>query len=236
MNSSPARGHLREHTEPPETVPLPPGPYELRVAGLRTRWPGGEPDGEIVTLGDMELVLPPGRRAALVAGGPLGTSALAAVLLGFLDYEGTATLNDVELRDLPGEDVRRVIGLCARDTRILHATVADNVRVARPDATDDDVAGALRRAGLELAPGAVIGDREGTLPPAACQRLALARVLLADQPVLILEEPTEEPGMLTDLLSAAEDRTLLLLTHRAAVPGAAPILRHVDEVVMLSGR
>jgi ABC-type transport system involved in cytochrome bd biosynthesis fused ATPase/permease subunit len=236
VSPSPARGHLREHTEPPRTVPLPPGPYELRLAGLRARWPDGEPDGEMVTLGDVELVLPPGRRAALVASGPVGASALAAVLLGFLDYEGTVTLNDVELRDLPGEDVRAVIGLCARDTRILGATVADNVRVARPDATDDDVAGALRRAGVDLPPEAVVGDRDGTLSAAARQRLALARVLLADQPVLILEEPTEEPGMLTDLLSAAEDRTLLLLTHGAAVPGAAPILRHVDEVVTLSGR
>jgi ABC-type transport system involved in cytochrome bd biosynthesis fused ATPase/permease subunit len=236
VNSSPARGHLREHVEPPETVPLPPGPYELRVAGLRARWPDGEPDGEMVALGDVELVLPPGRRAALVASSPVGTSALAAVLLGFLDYEGTVTLNDVELRDLSGEDVRGVIGLCACDTRILRATVAENVRVARAGATDDDVDGALRRAGLELPPDSLVGDRHGALSPAARQRLALARVLLADQPVLILEEPTEEPGMLTDLLSATQDRTLLLLTHRAAVPGAAPILRHVDEVVTVSGR
>jgi ABC-type transport system involved in cytochrome bd biosynthesis fused ATPase/permease subunit len=226
-------------TDPPAPHPLPPGPYELRVEGLRTRWP----DGEVVTLDDADLLLPAGRRVALVAAGRVGASALAAVLLRFLDYEGTVTLNDVQLRDLSGDDVRRVIGLCARDTRVLPGTVADNLRAARPDATDEEVEDALGRAGLGLRPDAVVGDgstgrtetaanRSGdVLTGVERQRLALARALLADVPVLIVDEP--EDG--DDLLAAAGDRTLLLVTHRTAVPGAAPVLRHVDEVVTLSG-
>jgi ATP-binding cassette, subfamily C, bacterial CydC len=235
-------GHLAAHAERPETVPLPPGPYELRVADLRIRWPDGEPDGQPISLGDVELLLPPGRRTALVTSGRVGASALAAVLLGFADYEGSVTLNGVELRDLAGDDVRTVIGLCARDTRLLGDTVADNVRIARPDATDHEVAGALRRAGLDLVPEAAAGD----LGAAGRQRLALARALLAGQPVLIVEAPEEpdetddeadgEAGVLAGLLSAAEDRTLLLVSHRPVVPGATPILRHLDEVVTLSGR
>lgn len=230
-----ANGHGPAHEEPPEPLPLPPGPYELRVADLRTRWP----DGEVVTFGDADLLLPAGRRVALVARSRVGTSALAAVLLRFLDYEGSVTLNDVELRDLSGDDVRSVIGRCARDTRILPATVEANVRVARPDAADDEVADAMRRAGLGDPPGALA--RDDSVSGTERQRIALARALLADLPVLIMDEPEDGPSgepsdaVLTELLGAAKDRTLLLVTHRAAIPGAAPMLRHVDEVISLSG-
>jgi ABC-type transport system involved in cytochrome bd biosynthesis fused ATPase/permease subunit len=215
--------------EPPAPLPLPPGPYELQVTGLRTHWP----DGEAVVLDDAELVLPAGRRVALVARGRVGTSALAAVLLRFLDYEGTITLNGVELRDLSGEDVRSVIGLCARDTRMLPATMAGNVRAARPDATDEQVADAMRRAGLDPAADRTVGEPDGDVR----QRVALARALLADVPIIIVDDPDDGragDSVLTELLAAAEDRTLLLVTHRVIVPGAAPILRHVDEVITLS--
>lgn len=216
--------------EPPAPLPLPPGPYELHVTDLRTRWPDGEPDGELVTLGDADLWLPPGRRVALLGHSRVTASALAAVLLRLLDYEGTVTLNGVELRDLAGEDVRRVIARCSHDTRILPAGVVDNVRLARPDATDDEVADALGRAGLT--PDDTVRESG-----AERRRVALARALLADVPVLIVDEPDDagDEG-LADLLGAVEDRTLLLVTHRAAVPGATPILRHVDEVISLSDR
>jgi ABC-type transport system involved in cytochrome bd biosynthesis fused ATPase/permease subunit len=221
--------------EPPAPLPLPPGPYELRVAGLRTHWPDGEPDGEMVALGEADLLLPPGRRVALLGHSRVTASALAAVLLRLLDYEGTVTLNGVELRDLAGEDVRRVIARCAHDTRILPAGVADNVRAARPDATEEEVADALGRAGLS--PDGPAGESGGVR-----RRVALARALLADVPILIIDEPgeadePEEPEEgLADLLTAAEDRSVLLVTHRAAVPGATPVLRHVDEVISVSGR
>jgi ABC-type transport system involved in cytochrome bd biosynthesis fused ATPase/permease subunit len=218
--------------ERPAPAPLPPGPYELRMARLRVR----RPDGAGVTFGDAELLLPPGRRAALVGCGRHGVSALAEVLLCLLDYEGSVTLNGVELRDLPGDDIRSVIGRCARDARILPATVAANVLAVRPDAADGEVAEAMRRAGLGDPPGGVVGD--DTASAAARQRIALARALLADRPLLIVDEPADDPGgtVLAALQEAAEDRTLLLVSHREAVPGAAPILRHVDEVVSLSGR
>jgi ABC-type transport system involved in cytochrome bd biosynthesis fused ATPase/permease subunit len=226
--------------KPPAPLPLPPGPYELRVANLRTRWP----DGEVVALGDADLLLPAGRRVALVGPSRVGASALAAVLLRFVEYEGTVTLNDVQLRDLSGDDVRKVIGLCARDTRVFDATVADNVRVARPDATDDEVASVLHRAGIGLPPGALVGEQGVAVSGGERQRIALARALLADVPVLIVDivdEPDAQlaedaaDAVLAELLAAAEGRTLLLITHRAVLPGAAPILRHVDEVLTLSG-
>jgi ABC-type transport system involved in cytochrome bd biosynthesis fused ATPase/permease subunit len=215
--------------EPPAPLPLPPGPYELRVADLRTRWPDGEPDGEMVSLGDTDLLLPPGRRVALLGHSRVTASALAAVLLRFLDYEGTVTLNDVELRDLAGEDVRRVIARCAHDTRVLPAGVADNVRPARPEATEEEVADALGRAGLR--PADSVGESADVR-----RRVALARALLADVPIILVDEPEEPDEGLADLLTAAEDRSLLLVTHRAAVPGATPILRHLDEVISVSVR
>jgi ABC-type multidrug transport system fused ATPase/permease subunit len=229
--------------EPPAPLPLPPGPYELRIAGLRARWP----DGEVIAFGDADLLLPPGRRVALVACGRLGVSALTAVLLRLIDYEGSVTLGGVELRDLAGDDVRRVIGRCSRDTRVEHATIAAGVRSARPEASDEQVADAMRRAGLGDPAGTAVGD---SLPGDVRLRVALARALLADLPVLIVDRHgddftaghTDDPAddsadaVLAELLDAARDRTLLLVSPHGAVPGGTPILRHVDEVVALSGR
>ncbi len=231
------RAEVRKIAEPPAPLPLPGGPYELRVSGLRTQWP----DGEVVALGDADLLLPPGRRVGLVARSRVRSSALAAVLLRFVEYEGTATLNDVQLRDLAGDDVRGVIGLCASDARVFDTTIAENVRIARPEATDDDVVEALRRAGIGLPAEALAGEEGVVVSGGERQRVALARALLADVPVLILDEPdagltdAAAEAVLAEFLDAAEGRTLLLITHRPVVPGAAPILRHMDEVLALSG-
>ncbi len=237
MDATPLAHRHRRAPESEVPLPLPPGPYELRVSDLRTRWP----DGEVVALGDADLLLPPGRRVALVGRGRVATSALAAVLLRFVEYEGTATLNGVQLRDLAGDDVRGVIGLCARDARVFGTSVAENVRVARPDATDDEVVRALRRAGIGLPAEALVGEEGVVVSGGERQRIALARAFLAGVPVLILDEPdaglTEAAGeaVLAELLDAAAGHTLLLITHRRVLPGAAPILRHMDEVLTLSG-
>jgi ABC-type transport system involved in cytochrome bd biosynthesis fused ATPase/permease subunit len=219
------------------SLPLPPGPYVLRVSGLSTRWP----DGEVVELHGADLLLPPGRRVALTACGRLGGSALAAVLLRLLDYDGTVTLNDVEVRDLSAGDVRRVIGLCACDARVHAGTVADNVRIACPGAADADVADAIHRAGVGLEPAAPLVDGDGFVPGGRRQRVALARALLADVPIVIIDDPDPDldvaaaQAVLSEMIDAAGDRTLLLLMRRAALPGATPVLRHVDEVLALNG-
>ena len=228
-------GGLAAVTEPPAPLTLPPGPYELRIAGLRARWP----DGHVITLGDADLLLPQGRRVAVLGGSRVDTSALAAVLLRLLAYQGTVTLNGVQLYDLSGADVRKVIGRCAQDAGVFDATLADNVRPARPGATDEEVVGALRQAGITLPPDTRVGEHG--VSGGERQRIALARALLADVPILILSEPEHRRGediadtALTDLLTATEGRTLLLVTHRVALPGASRILCHVDEVVTLSG-
>lgn len=222
-------------TEPAEPRELPSGPYELRVRDLRASWPGGAD----VDLTAADLVLPAGRRIAVLGRSGAGKTTLAAVLLRLLDYRGGVTLNGVELRDLAADQVRTVIGLCAQDAHLFDTTVAENVRLARPAATDADVADVLRRAGFDLDPETRVGEHGTAVSGGERQRIALARALLADVPILVLDEPDAHlddataDAVLTDLLTAAGDRTVLLITHRAAYPGAAPVLRDVDETQTL---
>jgi thiol reductant ABC exporter CydC subunit len=175
--------------------------YELSLRGVRAGWPGT--DGE--TLRGLDLELPQGRRVAVVCegGGDAGRSTLVAVLLRLVDYEGSVTLNGVELRDLAGDDVRAVVGLCARDAHVFDATVAENIRIGRPGATDSEMAEALRRAGLAAwlatLPDGLdtrLGAHGSAVPGGTRLRIALARALLADVPVLIVDEP--EPGSWPD--------------------------------------
>jgi ABC-type transport system involved in cytochrome bd biosynthesis fused ATPase/permease subunit len=194
----------------------------MRVAlcDVTTRWPGGEP----VRLGDIDVAA--GRRLAVVGATGGGMSALAAVLLRILDYRGSITLNGMELRELAGDAVRRIVGHCGQDTHLIDATVAENVRIARPGSSDAEITAVLRRAGLSVG-DLMVSARER-------QRIALARALLADVPVLVVDEPAsalDPDAMLIDLLTAAAGRTILLTIRRAVLPGAHPMLRHVDEVI-----
>ncbi|WP_460365439.1 ATP-binding cassette domain-containing protein, partial [Actinocorallia lasiicapitis] len=191
-------------------------------------------------LGPFDLELPPGRKVALFGASGSGKTSLAAALVRFADYGGSATLGGTELRDLDDDAVRRVIGLCAQDAHLFDTTIAENVRLAKPDASDEQIAEVLHRAGLDLGQDRRVGEHGATVSGGERQRIALARALLAGFPVLILDEPDAHldedtaDRLLADLLQAAGDRTVLLITHRPGVPGADPVLRHVDEVVTVT--
>ncbi|MEU7291801.1 thiol reductant ABC exporter subunit CydD [Streptomyces exfoliatus] len=219
----------------PETPPA--SPFPLELAGLSARHAGQERPA----LADFRLTLEAGRRVAVVGASGSGKTTLAQVLLRFLDVEqGMYRLGGVPARELDGDAVRRLVGLCAQDAHLFDSSVRENLRLARTGASDEELREALRRArlldwvdGLPEGLGTLVGEHGSRLSGGQRQRLALARALLADFPVLVLDEPAEHLDLATadaltdDLLRATEGRTTLLITHRLHGLDA------VDEVLVL---
>ncbi|MGO9959583.1 MAG: thiol reductant ABC exporter subunit CydC [Solirubrobacteraceae bacterium] len=233
-----------EVIDSPPTVPEPlrpvvpgPAPHTLLVRGLRSRYP----DREAWALDGVDLDLTPGRRVAVVGPSGGGKSTLAGVLLRFLPYqEGSVSLNGVEVAALDSEEYRRVIGLVAQDAHIFDSTLEENLRLARRDATEDQLRAALDQVrlldwALNLPAGLAteVGERGARMSGGQRQRLAVARALLADFPVLVLDEPGEHldtptaDAIVADLLDVTRGRTTLLITHRLAG------LEEIDEVLVL---
>ncbi|MFI7060799.1 thiol reductant ABC exporter subunit CydC [Kribbella sp. NPDC050124] len=222
--------------EPANPVPLPAAPYSIRLRGVRARYPSGP-----LALDGIDLDLAPGDRVAVVGPSGAGKSTLAAVLLRFLDLEsGTASLNGVCLGDLESEVLRRVVGVAEQDAHVFDRTIGDNLRLARPEATEAQVRSALAVVGLlawvdDLPNGLAteVGEHGARLSGGQRQRLVVARALLADFPVLILDEPTEHldpraaDALTSNLLTAASGRTTLLITHRLSG------LEAVERIVLL---
>ncbi|MFJ9815996.1 thiol reductant ABC exporter subunit CydD [Streptomyces sp. NPDC101151] len=223
--------------EPERPRQAPASPFPVVVRGLAARHAGGHRDA----LDGLDLTLEQGRRIAVVGPSGSGKTTLAQVLLRFLGpAAGSYTLAGVDASALAGDDVRRLVGLCAQDAHLFDSTVRENLLLARKDATEADLRDALARArlldwvdGLPAGLDTLVGEHGARLSGGQRQRLALARALLADFPVLVLDEPAEHLDLPTadaltaDLLAATEGRTTLLITHRLAGLGA------VDEVIVL---
>ncbi|MGW0118819.1 thiol reductant ABC exporter subunit CydD [Streptomyces sp. NPDC003327] len=225
--------------EPGSPAAPPAGPFPLELSGVTARYAGQERPA----LDDFALTLEPGRRVAVVGASGSGKTTLAQVLLRFLDVEhGTYRLGGVPAWELDGDEVRRFVGLCAQDAHLFDSSVRENLRLARPGAGDGELREALRRArlldwvdGLPAGLDTLVGEHGSRLSGGQRQRLALARALLADFPVLVLDEPAEHLDLATadaltdDLLRATEGRTTVLVTHRLHGLDA------VDEVLVLDG-
>ncbi|MGF0174796.1 thiol reductant ABC exporter subunit CydD [Streptomyces sp. Marseille-Q5077] len=225
---------VREPARPRQT---PASPFPVAVRGLTARHAGQDRDA----LAGLDLTLEQGRRIAVVGPSGSGKTTLAQVLLRFLDSDaGSYTLGGVDAHALDGDDVRRLVGLCAQDAHLFDSSVRENLLLARKDATEAELRDALHRArlldwadGLPDGLDTLVGEHGARLSGGQRQRLALARALLADFPVLVLDEPAEHLDLPTadaltaDLLAATEGRTTLLITHRLAG------LEAVDEVVVL---
>ena len=170
-----------------------------------------------------------------------GKSTLAGVLLRFLPYQsGSIELDGLEASQLDGDEIRRVVGLVSQDTHVFDSTLEENLRLARREATVDELREALAEArlldwvdGLPLGLATELGERGARMSGGQRQRLAIARALLADFPILILDEPGEHldtqtsDAIVGDLLANTCDRATLLITHRLAQ------LDEVDEVIAL---
>jgi ATP-binding cassette subfamily C protein CydCD len=230
-------------TEP--ACPATPRGHGLAVDRVLAGW------GDRPALRDLSLTVAPGERIAVVGPSGAGKSTLAALLLRFVDpWQGTVALGGVATRDLAPDDVRRRVGLVDDDPHVFATTVVENIRLARPSADDTEVETALRQArlgpwldGLPEGLDTWLGDGHAQVSGGERARIAVARSLLADQPVLVLDEPTAQLDHATaeeladEILgdpvrgntAAGEDgpagRSVVWITHDAVGPD------RVDRVV-----
>jgi ATP-binding cassette subfamily B protein len=190
----------------------------------------------------IDLEIPPGQVVAIVGASGSGKSTLGDLLTRRIDPDaGRILLDGHNLRSVRLSDLRRHVALVEQDPFIFHATVNENVRYARPDATESDVERALQAAGLaELVASmpaggdTVVGERGKQLSAGERQRLAIARAFLADPAVLIMDEatgaldPSAEAAVLDGYERVMNGRTVLLITHRLDVA------RRAERVVVLA--
>jgi ATP-binding cassette, subfamily C, bacterial CydC len=222
--------------DPEHPKPAPARPA-LKFDEVVARYSPDEPE----VLSRASFTLEPGQRVALVGASGAGKTTVVNLLLRFLDPEaGRVTLDGTDLREYRQEDVRDVFAVAGQDAHIFSTTIRENVRLARPSATEEDIEAALAQARLDewvrsLPDGleTMVGEEGTQLSGGQRQRLALARAFLVESPVLVLDEPTSQLDSATaselvcDALAAAADRSVLLITHRAEG------LELVDELVLL---
>jgi ATP-binding cassette subfamily C protein CydC len=214
----------------------PPAGRGLQIRGLRVRYGPDEP----WALGGIDLDVPPGRRIAVVGPSGSGKSTLAAVLFRFRDPgAGTVHLDGADVTALPADTVRAHVTGMPQDSHLFASTVRENLRLARPDATDAELGAVLARVGLDPALlDTEAGPHGSRLSGGMRRRLALARALLVPAtgeagPLLVLDEPTTHldpvtrAAVLDDILAATAGRSLILITHDLEA------LDRMDEVVVL---
>ncbi len=213
---------------------------ELRLEGMSFSY-----DGNVLALDDLDLVFPAGRTTAIVGATGAGKSTVIRLLLRLYDPTvGRVTLGGVDLRELRLEALRRAIGLVDQDTYLFHGTVLDNLRYGDPDASLEEVwrAADIAEASAFIAQlpqglDTVVGERGQKLSGGQRQRLSIARAVLKDPPILVLDEATSavdnetEAAIQRSLARLSLGRTTIVIAHRLST------IRHADRIYVLdSGR
>jgi ATP-binding cassette subfamily C protein CydC len=212
---------------------------DLTIAfkGVRFRYNSNDP----LALDGVSFTIPAGSRAAIVGSSGSGKSTIVNLLLRFWDYhEGQITLGGRDLHDYRADDVRALLGVVPQNVHLFNATLRDNLRLANPDVTDEQIRAACHQAqlhefiaGLPLGYDTPIGENGLLLSGGERQRLALARAILKNAPILILDEATANLDAITEeqlfrsLESFMADRTVLIISHHWVA------LEHVDRVIEL---
>jgi len=212
---------------------------EVRFEGVSFRY-GSDPD-ERWTLRDIDLIVPAGTRTAIV-----GETGAGKTTLGYLaarlyePQEGRVTIDGVDVRDASLASLAGTVGVVSQETYLFHASVRENLRFARPDATDEEIEEAARTARIHdliasLPEGydTVVGERGYRFSGGEKQRMAIARTVLRNPPVLILDEATSsldtqtEAAVQAELERLAEGRTTITIAHRLST------VRDADQIVVL---
>ncbi|HTX32568.1 MAG TPA: thiol reductant ABC exporter subunit CydC [Solirubrobacteraceae bacterium] len=210
--------------EPSTPAPAPRWPFAIELRGVSASYPGESRPA----LEGVSLRLAPGEKVALLGASGAGKTTIVNLLLRFLDPDaGEVALGGRDLREYHLADIRRSIAVAGQDSHLFSTSIRDNVRLSRPSASDAEVEQALRRARVwewvQSLPDGLntqVGEQGRELSGGQRQRVIVARALLAGSPVLILDEPTAhlDPRTATelveDVLTAAADQTVLLITHR----------------------
>jgi ATP-binding cassette subfamily B protein len=243
--------------ERPDAAEVPDGPVSIELDDVRFAYPAADKVSlasleEVAVLDDRAGVevlhgvsarIEPGQMVALVGTSGAGKSTIASLVPRLYDVDsGAVRLNGVDVRDLSFRSIRETVGVVTQDGHLFHDTVGNNLRFARPEATDEQLWDALRSARLDaliasLSDGldTVVGERGYRLSGGERQRLTLARLLLAQPRVVILDEATahldstSEAAVQEALAAALAGRTSLIIAHRLSTIRAADLILVVED-------
>jgi ATP-binding cassette subfamily B protein len=224
-------------TERPHARALAPVRGDVRFAGVSFRY---DRDGAW-TLCDIDLHVPPGTTTALVGETGAGKTTLAYLVARLYDVDaGAVSIDGVDVRDLRVAALSEAVGLVSQETYLFHESIRDNLRFAAPDATDEQVEAAARAArihdliaGLPEGYDTVVGSRGYRFSGGERQRLAIARMLLRDPPILVLDEATSaldnetERAVQAALDELSRGRTTIAIAHRLST------VRDADQIAVL---
>jgi ATP-binding cassette subfamily B protein len=204
---------------------------------------GGDADPDVDVLRGLSLSIAPGETVALVGASGAGKSTTVSLVPRLYDVTGGAVrIDGLDVRDLTLDTLRRSIGVVSQDPHLFHESIGDNLRYAQPDATDDELVDAARAARIHDTIAAlpdgydtVVGERGYRLSGGEKQRLAIARLLLKDPAIMILDEATShldnenEAQIQAALEHALEGRTALVIAHRLSTVRSADRIAFVDD-------
>jgi len=198
-------------------------------------------DDDAWTLKDISFTVPPGTKTALVGETGSGKTTCGYLVARLYDAtQGTVSIDGIDVRELTFESLAAAVGVVSQETYLFHATVRENLRFARPEATDEEVEEAARAAQIhELIAslpdgyGTVVGERGHRFSGGERQRMAIARTMLRNPPILVLDEATSALDTQTERLvqealeRLAEGRTTIAIAHRLST------VRDADQIVVL---